>query len=56
MRERFTHSFAVLILNNGANLKTAADCMGHESTAHTIKYLNFVENLQDEAINNLPTL
>ena len=50
------HSFAVLLLNNGANLKTVADCMGHESTAHTIKYLNFVENLQDEAINNLPTL
>lgn len=50
------HSFAVLLLNNKANLKTVADCMGHTSTVHTIKYLNYVENLQEEAIKNLPSL
>jgi len=27
-----------------------ADCLGHESTAHTIKYLNFVENLQESSL------
>lgn len=34
------HTFACLLLINGANLKTVADAMGHSSTKSTLKYLN----------------
>lgn len=50
------HTFATQLLIHGANLKTVADCLGHSSTAHTIKYLNYVNELKDEAIKNLPSL
>ncbi len=50
------HTFACLLLMNGANLKTVADAMGHRSTKSTLKYLNFINKLQDEAIDNLPAL
>ncbi|MEO1486991.1 MAG: site-specific integrase [Bacteroidota bacterium] len=50
------HSFACLLLMNGANLKTVADAMGHRSTKSTLKYLNHVQKLQDEAIDNLPLI
>lgn len=50
------HTFATQLLINGANLKTVADCMGHSSTQHTVKYLNYVNELKDEAINNLPSI
>jgi len=50
------HTFACLLLMNGANLKTVADAMGHRSTKSTLKYLNYVQKLQDEAIDNLPTI
>jgi integrase len=48
------HTYAVLLLLNGANLKTVSDCMAHKNTRHTIKYLNYVDSLKDSAINNLP--
>ncbi len=50
------HTFACLLLMNGANLKTVADAMGHSSTKSTLKYLNFINKLQDEAIDNLPSI
>lgn len=50
------HTFACLLLMNGANLKTVADAMGHRSTKSTLKYLNHVQKLQDEAIDNLPEI
>lgn len=50
------HTFATQLLINGANLKTVADCMGHANTKHTIKYLNYVDILKDEAISNLPDI
>ncbi|MEM9648635.1 MAG: site-specific integrase [Bacteroidota bacterium] len=50
------HTFACLLLMNGANLKTVADAMGHRTTKSTLKYLNHVQKLQDEAIDNLPNL
>lgn len=50
------HTFAVLLLNNGANLKTVADCLGHTTTAHTIKYLNYVDALKEEALRSLPSI
>tara|TARA_E500000318_G_scaffold16182_1_gene16487 strand:+ start:189 stop:1250 length:1062 start_codon:yes stop_codon:yes gene_type:complete len=50
------HTFACQLLINGANLKTVADAMGHSSTRSTLKYLNHVQRLQDEAIDKLPCL
>lgn len=50
------HTFATLLLMNGANLKTVADCMGHTSTKHTLKYLNYVDSLKTKAINSLPSI
>ncbi len=50
------HTFACLLLINGANLKTVADAMGHSSTKSTLKYLNYIQKLQDEAIDNLPSI
>lgn len=50
------HSFAVMLLLTGANLKTVADCMGHSETKSTVRYLNYVNALKEEAIDNLPSI
>lgn len=50
------HSFAVNILNNGANIKTVASLLGHSSIQHTEKYTRAVDKLKEDAINSLPTL
>lgn len=50
------HTFATQLLQYKANLKTVADVMGHSSTRSTIKYLNYIDNLKEEAIDNLPVL
>lgn len=50
------HSFAVNILNNGANIKTVSDLLGHSSIKMTEKYLHVVDKLKDEAINSLPEM
>ena len=50
------HSFAVNILNNGANIKTIAGLLGHSGLKHTKKYTRAVDKLKEEAINSLPEL
>lgn len=50
------HSFAVNILNNGANIKTVAALLGHSGLKHTEKYTRAVDSLKAEAINSLPEL
>lgn len=50
------HSFAVNILNNGANIKTVASLLGHSGLKHTEKYTRAVDRLKEEAINSLPKL
>ena len=50
------HSFAVNILNNGANIKTVASLLGHSSLQHTEKYTRAVDKLKENAINSLPEL
>ena len=50
------HSFAVNILNNGANIKTVASLLGHSGLKHTEKYTRAVDSLKQEAINSLPEL
>lgn len=50
------HSFAVNILNNGANIKTVASLLGHSGLKHTEKYTRAVDKLKQEAINSLPEI
>ena len=50
------HTFAVLLLKNGTNLKTIADAMGQTSTKETIKYLNYIDEEKSKALKSLPTL
>lgn len=50
------HSFAVNILNNGANIKTVASLLGHSGLKHTEKYTRAVDSLKEQAINSLPEL
>ena len=52
----YRHSFAVNILNNGANIKTVASLLGHSGLKHTEKYTRAVDKLKEEAINSLPEL
>ena len=47
------HSFAVNILNNGANIKTVASLLGHSSLKHTEKYTRAVDSLKEAAIQSL---
>lgn len=49
------HSFAVNILNNGANIKTVASLLGHSGLKHTEKYTRAIDRLKEDAINSLPT-
>ena len=50
------HSFAVNILNNGANIKTVASLLGHSGLQHTEKYTCAVDELKQKAIDSLPEL
>jgi site-specific recombinase XerD len=50
------HTFAVMLLSNGADLLTVSRCLGHSDTKHTQKYLNYVDNLKAKAIASLPGL
>ena len=50
------HSFAVNILNNGANIKTVSTLLGHSSLKTTEKYTHAVDKLKVDAINSLPKI
>ncbi|MBR6541012.1 MAG: site-specific integrase [Bacteroidales bacterium] len=50
------HSFAVNILNNGANVKTLASLLGHSGLKHTEKYTRAIDSLKQDAINSLPKI
>lgn len=50
------HTFAVLLLSHGADLKTVASLMGHSSVAITEGYLNYVDRLKSDAVQRLPRL
>tara|TARA_R110002033_G_C3897081_1_gene239728 strand:- start:26396 stop:27475 length:1080 start_codon:yes stop_codon:yes gene_type:complete len=50
------HTFATQLLTYGANLKTVADALGHTNTRNTIKYLNYIDSLKDDAVDNLPEI
>ena len=50
------HSFACLLLNGNANIKTVSSLLGHTSLTMTEKYVRAVDKLKEEAINTLPKL
>ncbi|MGM9804788.1 MAG: tyrosine-type recombinase/integrase [Muribaculaceae bacterium] len=50
------HSFAVNILNKGANIKTVSSLLGHAGLKHTEKYTRAVDSLKMAAIASLPEL
>jgi site-specific recombinase XerD len=50
------HTYAVMLLMNGANLKTVAEAMGQTNTQSTVKYLNYVDSLKDKATSELPDM
>ncbi len=50
------HSFALNILNNGANIKTVSELLGHSGLKHTEKYVRAVDELKQRAIDSLPEL
>lgn len=47
------HSFAVNVLNGGANIKTLASLLGHSGIKHTEKYTRAIDSLRQDAINSL---
>ena len=47
------HSFAVNVLNKGANIKTVSSLLGHTSLKMTERYLHVVDSLKHEAIHSL---
>ncbi len=47
------HSFAVNLLNAGANIKTVSALLGHSSIKMTEKYLHVIDSQKKDAINSL---
>lgn len=47
------HSFAVNVLNRGANIKTVSSLLGHTSLKMTERYLHVVDSLKQDAIDSL---
>ncbi len=50
------HSFAVMLLSGGADIKTASSLLGHSSITMTERYLHVVDSQRQAAIDSLPTL
>ena len=47
------HSFAVNLLNSGADIKTVSSLLGHASIKMTEKYLHVIDQRKQKAINRL---
>ena len=50
------HSFALNILNNGANVETLRSLLGHSGLKYIERYVRAVDKLKEDAINSLPEL
>lgn len=50
------HSFATMILTNGANVKVVSELLGHSSLRFTEIYVRAMDEAKKKAINSLPTL
>lgn len=50
------HTFACNLLIHGANQKTVSNLMGHVSSTMIDKYLNYVDELNEKAVNAIPSV
>lgn len=50
------HSFATMILTNGANVKVVSELLGHSSLRFTEIYVRAMDEAKKNAINSLPSL
>lgn len=50
------HSFATLILTQGANIKVVASLLGHSSLKHTDIYVRAVDEAKRKALDTLPAI
>lgn len=50
------HSFATMILTNGANVKVVSELLGHSSLRFTEIYVRAMSDAKKKAINSLPSL
>ena len=50
------HSFATLLLSNGANIKTVSSLLGHSTLKFTEIYVRAVDKLKKEALDTLPDI
>ena len=50
------HSFATVLLSNGANIKVVSELLGHSSLKFTEIYVRAIDELKKDAINSLPSL
>lgn len=50
------HTFAIQLIKGKTDLNTVKNLMGHSDIATTVKYLNYIKDLEEEAIGNLPEL
>ncbi len=50
------HSFATMLLSNGANIKTVSSLLGHSTLKFTEIYVRAVDKLKEEALNTLPKI
>ncbi|QSS97820.1 site-specific integrase [Psychroflexus sp. ALD_RP9] len=50
------HTFATQLLLNNVDLKTVSDLLGHSDLRSTTKYLNFIGELKNKAIDKLPNI
>lgn len=50
------HSFAIMLLEGGADILTVSKLLGHTTLKHTTRYLKFIDRLKKQAIQTLPKL
>ncbi len=50
------HSFATVLLSNGANIKVVSELLGHSSLKFTEIYVRAIDELKKDAINSLPSM
>lgn len=50
------HSFAIMLLEGGADILTVSKLLGHTTLKHTTRYLRFIDGLKKKAIQTLPKL